>query len=87
MYALETAHHRTTFGIFCNFTQNTIPEENSQKMFHISSPIILFSYGKFKDIFWGIRITVHLGRAKGGGKRGYGGRSPKWGLFLQNSHY
>ena len=33
---LETAHHRTNFGIFCNITQNTTPEENSQKMFHIS---------------------------------------------------
>ena len=28
---LEIAHHRTTFGIFCNITQNTTPEENSQK--------------------------------------------------------
>ena len=60
---LETAHHRTTFRIFCNFTQKTIPEENSCKMFHISSPVVLFSYGKVKDIFW-IRIKFHLGRAK-----------------------
>ena len=42
MHYLKTAHHRTTFGIFCNFTQNTTPEENSCKMFHISSPIVLF---------------------------------------------
>ena len=51
MYALsrKTAHHRTTFGIFCNFTQKTIPEENSCKMFHISSQIVLFTYGKVKD--------------------------------------
>ena len=47
---LETAHHRTTFRIFCNITQKTTPEENSCKMFHISSPIVLFSYGKVKDI-------------------------------------
>ena len=40
---LETAHHRTTFRIFCNITQKTTPEENSHKMFHISSPIVLFS--------------------------------------------
>ena len=39
---LEIAHHRTTFGIFCNITPNTTPEENSQKMFHISSPFVLF---------------------------------------------
>ena len=38
---LETAHHRTSFGIFCNITQKTTPEENSCKMFHISSPIEL----------------------------------------------
>ena len=44
------AHHRTTFGIFCNITQNNTPEENSQKMFHISSPFVLFSYGKVKDL-------------------------------------
>ena len=50
---LETAHHRTTFGIFCNITQKTTPEENSHKMFHISSLIVLFSYGKVKDIFSG----------------------------------
>ena len=48
---LETAHHRTAFRIFCNFTQKTIPEENSCKMFHIFSPIVLFSYGKVKDVF------------------------------------
>ena len=41
---METAHHRTTFWIFCNITQNTTPEENNQKMFHISSPIVLFSW-------------------------------------------
>ena len=65
----ETPHHWNTFRIFCNITQNSTPEENSFKMFHISSPILLFSYGKVKDIF-GIRIKFHLGRAKGRGKRG-----------------
>ena len=49
---LETVHHRTTFRIFCNVTLNTTSEENSQKIFHISSPTVLFSYGKVKDIFW-----------------------------------
>ena len=33
---------------------------------------VLFSYGKVKDIFWGITINFHLGRAKGRAKRGYG---------------
>ena len=47
---LETAHHRTTSGIYCNITQNNTPEEKGQKMFHISSLIVLFSYGKVKDI-------------------------------------
>ena len=48
---LETAHHRTTFGMFCHITQKTTPEENSCQMFHISSEMIFFSYGKVKDIF------------------------------------
>ena len=47
---LETAHHRATFRIFCNITQKTTPEDNSHKMFHISSPIVLFSYGKAKIV-------------------------------------
>ena len=48
---LETAHHRTIFEIFCNIIQNTSPDENILKMFHISSPIVLFSYWMVKDIF------------------------------------
>ena len=38
--------------------------------------IVLFSYGKVKDkdVFL-IRIKFHLGRAKGRGRRGYGGES------------
>ena len=49
---METAHHRTTSGIFCNITQKTAPGENSHKLFHISSLIVLFSYGKVRDVFW-----------------------------------
>ena len=48
---MVTAHHKTTLGIFCNITQKTTPEENSQKMFHISSLIVPFSYGKVKEVF------------------------------------
>ena len=63
---LETVHHRTTFGIFCNITRNTTPEENSHKMFHIFSPFVLFSYGKVKDIFWDIdQISYGEGKRKG----------------------
>ena len=80
---LETAHHRTTFGISCNITENTTPEENSQKMFHISSPIVLFSYWKVRDIFGGIRIKFHLGRSKGRGNRGYGGEAQNEGYFCK----
>ena len=36
---------------FAKSLKKTTPEENSHKMFHISSPIVLFSYGKVKDIF------------------------------------
>ena len=53
-----TAHHKTTLGIFCNITQKTTPEEYSQKMFHISSLTVFFSYGKAKD-FFGMRIKFH----------------------------
>ena len=82
---LETAHHNTSFGIFYNINQKTTPEENSCKMFHISSPIVLFSYGKVKDIFGELKIKFHLGRAKGRGKRGYGGEAQNKGFFSQNS--
>ena len=85
---LETAHHRTTFGIFSHITHKTIPEENSCKKFHISSLIKLFSYGKVKDnyVFFGYKDQISSERAKGRGKRGYGGESQNE-LFLQNSHY
>ena len=58
------------------------------QMFHISSQIVLFSYGKVKDVFFflKIRIKFHLGRTKGRGKRGYGGEAQNE-IFLQNSHY
>ena len=50
MHYLGTAQQKTSFGIFCKITQNTTPEENSQKMLNISSPIVLFSYREVKDI-------------------------------------
>ena len=78
---LETAPHRTTFRIFCNIIQKTMPEENVQYFFNNC----IFSYGKVKDIF-GIRFKFHLGRAKGWHKRGYGER-PKMRCFLAKFHY
>ena len=63
---LETAHHRITSGKFFIIIQKNTPEENSHKMFHISSAIILFSYGKIKDILGGIRIKFHWGGKKEG---------------------
>ena len=68
---LETAHLRTTFGIFCYITQKTIPEENNCKMFHISSLIGLFLMGRSRT-FWGDKDQISLGRTKGRGKWGYG---------------
>ena len=47
---LETAHHRSTFGIFYT-TQKTTPEENSCKMFHISSLSVLFLMGRSRTFF------------------------------------
>ena len=76
----------TTFGIFYNITQITTPEENSWKMFHISSPIVLFSYGKVK-VFLGGKGSNFIWGGQKEGVRGDIGRSTKWGLFLQNSHY
>ena len=46
-------------------------------MLHISSPIVLFSYGKVKDLSFWIRVKFHLGREKRRGKRGIWERSPK----------
>ena len=60
---------------FSNITQKTIHEENSHNMFHVSSVIVLFFLmGRSRTFCFGIRIKVHLGRAKGRGKRGYEGR-------------
>ena len=78
---LENAYHRTTFEIFCNITQKTTPEENSCKIFHISSLVVLFSYGKVKDIF-GISIIFNLKRAKGMVREGYGGEGKNEVLFF-----
>ena len=78
---LETAPHRTTFRIFCNIIQKTKPEENSHKMFLISSPIVHFLMRRSRT-FGGIRIKFHLERAKGMGKREYGRRGPKWRGFF-----
>ena len=90
---LETAHHRTTFGRFCSITQNTTPEENSQKMFHISWLIVLFLMGRSRTLTWRIRIKFHLGSTKGWGRRGYGvkggmeGEAQNKGYVLQNFQY
>ena len=62
---LETIHHGPTFRIFCYITQKTIPEENSCKMFHIFSLIVLFSYGKVKDIFGKGSNFIWGGKRKG----------------------
>ena len=45
-------------------------------MFHISSLIEPFSYGKVNDVFWGIRIKFHL-EGKKDGKRGVWGERSK----------
>ena len=71
---LEIAHHRT-FRIVCNITQNNTSEENSQKMFHISSLTVLHSYGKVKDAL-GDKDKILSGENKRKSKRGMGG-SPK----------
>ena len=60
---LETAHHRATFRIFSNISQKTTPEENRHKILHISSLIVLFSYGKVKDVF-GDRDQISSGEGK-----------------------
>ena len=87
---LETAHHRTTFGIICNFTQKTIHEENSCKMFHISSLIALFLMGRSRMFFFlEIRMKFHLVRTKGRGKRGVWGEKPNmvFFFFFAKFHY
>ena len=51
-------------------------KKKSQKMFHISSPIVLFSYGKVKDNFWGYESNFIWGEQKEG-VRGGMGKKPK----------
>ena len=61
---LEMAHHRTTFGIFCNITQNTTPEENINKRFHISSLIVLFFLWEGQRDFLGDKNQISPGEGK-----------------------
>ena len=77
---LETASHRTTFRIFCNITQNTTPEENSCKMFQISSLIVLFLMGRSRMILDKDQISSGEGKRKGE-RGGIGRRSPKFPLL------
>ena len=79
---LETAHHRTRYGIFRNITQSTTPEENCQKMFPYFFINCPFSYAKVKDILE-ISIKLHLGRAKGSGEKGYKGEAQNEGSFCK----
>ena len=61
---------------FCNITQKATSEGYAHKIFHISPLIVLFSYGKVKDI-WELMINFHLGKAKGRSKRGVWSERPK----------
>ena len=76
MHYLQTAHHRTTFGIFCNFTQKTIPRECSYKMFHISSMIVLFLMGR-SMMFFGNKDKSSSGEGKRNWVRGGIEEKPK----------
>ena len=48
---------------FAALLKKKTPQENSHKMFHISSPIVLFPYGKVKDIF-GHKDHISSGEGK-----------------------
>ena len=78
----ETAHHRTTFGKFCNSTQKTIPEENICKMFHIFFTNCTFFLWEGQGCFLEIRIKFHLERAKEGIRGGYGEKPKMRGFFF-----
>ena len=64
---METAFHRTAFRIFCNITQNTTPEENSQKMFHISYQLYFFLW-EDQGHFWGDKNQISSAEDKRKGK-------------------
>ena len=51
-------------------------------MLHISSPIVLFSYGKVKDTFWD-KDQISSGQGKRKGKRGYGGEAQSEDYFCK----
>ena len=72
----ETAHHRTTFGIFCNFTQKTIPEKIAANVPYFFTDCT-FSYGKVKGIF-GDKDQISSQRTKGRGI----GEKPKMRCFV-----
>ena len=72
---LETAHHRTSFRLFYNFTQKTLPEENSCKMFHFSSLIVLFLIGRSRKFFGDKDQFIWGGQKEG--LRGDMGKKPK----------
>ena len=48
--------------------------------------LYFFLIGRSMSFFWD-KDKISSGEGKMKGKRKYGGRSPKWGLFLQSSHY
>ena len=72
----DTAHHRATFGIFWNSTQNTTLKKISRKCSIFLHWLHFFLMGRSRMFFW-IRIKFHLGRAKARGKSGVWGAKPK----------
>ena len=85
---LETAHHRTTFRIFCNFAQKMTPEEISCKCCTFLHQLYFFLMGRSR-IFWGGKGSNFIWRGQNKGVRGeMGGEPQNEGFsFLQNSHY
>ena len=63
---LETAHHRATFGIFCNITQNAMPEEIAGKCSIFLHQLYFFLLGRSRT-FWGDKdqISYEEGKRKG----------------------
>ena len=67
---------------FATLLQCTTPDENSQKMFHISSCIVLFLKGWSRTLF-GDKDQISYGRATGRGKSVVGGEAQNEGYFCK----
>ena len=82
---LETAHHRTTFGIFATSLNILHLMKIATKYSIFLHQLYFFLMGRSRTLFGGIGIKFHLGIAKGRGKRRVWGEGQNEGYFCKIS--